>query len=107
MTSTVRWSGSFSDPAMSAFNLFDHLLNFAAPAFGVAGVLALLAGFLLPAAAGAPGRWAQFALNFVAGLAVLGAGLVYFGRDGMMLTYAALVVVCGTGQWWLARGWKR
>ena len=92
---------------MSAFNLLDHLLNFVAPAFAVAGVLALLAGFLLPAAVGAPGRWTQFALNFVAGVVVLGAGLAYFGRDGMMLTYAALVVVCGTGQWWLGRGWKR
>jgi hypothetical protein len=92
---------------MSAFNLLDHLLNFVAPAFAVAGVLALLAGFLLPATAGARGRWTQFALNFAAGVVVLGAGLAYFGRDGMMLTYAALVVVCGTGQWWLGRGWKR
>ena len=92
---------------MSALDLLYHLLNFAAPALFVAGVLALLARFLLPQAAGARGRWAQFAINLIAGVAVLCAGLAYFGRDGMMLTYAALVVVCGTAQWWLGRGWKR
>ncbi|MEJ8820762.1 hypothetical protein WKW80_01775 [Variovorax humicola] len=91
---------------MSALDLLNHLLNFAAPAFFVAGVLALLAGFLMPNAAGAPARWVQFALNFIAGLAVLVGGLAYFGHDGMMATYAALVVVCGTGQWLLARGWR-
>lgn len=92
---------------MSPFDLIDHLMNFAAPAFFVAGVLALLARFLLPKAAGAPGRWAQFGMTFAAGLAVLAAGLAWQGRDGAMLTYAALVVVCGTAQWWLGRGWKR
>ena len=90
---------------MPPLDLLNHLLNFVAPAFFVAGTLALLAGFLLPGAKG--GRWRQFGLNFVAGVLVLGAGLAYFGRDGKMLTYAALVLVCGTGQWWLGRGWKR
>lgn len=92
---------------MPLFDLLDHLLNFVAPALFVSAVLALLARFLLPDRAGAPGRVAQFGLGFVAGVAVLVAGLAYFGRDGMMATYAALVVVCGTVQWWLGRGWKR
>jgi hypothetical protein len=35
------------------------------------------------------------------------AGLVVSGRDGTMLTYAALVVVCGTVQWLAMRGWRR
>jgi len=93
--------------SMSALDLLNHLLNFAAPAFFVAGVLALLGRFLIPKAAGAPSGWLQFALNFIAGLAVLGGGLAYFGHDGMMATYAALVAVCGTGQWLLAQGWRR
>ena len=38
--------------------------------------------------------------------AVLAAGLVLWGRDGKMLTYAALVVACATCQWVLVRGWK-
>ena len=37
---------------------------------------------------------------------VLAAGLVLWGRDGKMLTYAALVVACATCQWVLVRGWK-
>ncbi|RYY95111.1 MAG: hypothetical protein EOO24_23485 [Comamonadaceae bacterium] len=92
---------------MTAFDLLDHLLNFVAPALFIAGVLALLAGFLLPQAAGAPARWVQFAGTFAAGVVVLAAGLAYFGRDGAMPTYVALVVVCGTAQWWLGRGWKK
>ena len=46
-------------------------------------------------------------LVFAAGVAVLAAGLAVFGRDGMMATYAALVVVCGTVQWLAMRGWRR
>lgn len=92
---------------MSPFDLLNHLLNFAAPAFFVAATLALLAPFLLPRRPGGSGRWSQFAINFIAGMAVLGGGLAWFGRDGMMTTYVALVIVCGTCQWWLGGGWKR
>jgi hypothetical protein len=50
------------------------------------------------------GRWAArtelLALAGV-GVAVLLAGLVYFGRDGKMATYAALVLAQGTLGWWL------
>ncbi|MEJ8846470.1 hypothetical protein [Variovorax rhizosphaerae] len=92
---------------MSALDLLNHLLNFVAPALFVAGVLALLSRFLVPKSAEAPALWMQFLLNLLAGIGVLGGGLAYFGRDGMMVTYAALVVVCGTGQWLLAQGWRR
>ncbi|MES2608646.1 MAG: hypothetical protein V4679_00325 [Pseudomonadota bacterium] len=33
------------------------------------------------------------------GVAVLLAGLWFGGRDAMMLTYGALVLVAGTAQW--------
>ena len=88
---------------MSAFDLINHLLNFAAPAFFVALLLALATWPFKPKRPGAPAVWAQAAINFIAGLVVLGGGLAYFGRDGMMATYAALVLVCGTVQWWLVR----
>ena len=39
----------------------------------------------------------------VSGSLVLLTGLVIFGRDGKMLTYAALVVVLGTLAWWNRR----
>lgn len=91
---------------MSPITLVDHLASFAAPAFFVALVLGL--GGRLILGKGAPlSFWAQVAANFAAGLAVLAGGLAYFGRDGMMATYAALVVVCGTLQWVLGGGLRR
>ncbi|RYF32261.1 MAG: hypothetical protein EOO26_11995 [Comamonadaceae bacterium] len=92
---------------MPASDLIAHLLNFVAPALFMALVLALATRFLMKRRAGAPALWAQAAINFIAGVGVLLAGLAFYGRDGMMMTYAALVVVCGTGQWLLARGWRR
>jgi hypothetical protein len=50
--------------------------------------------------------WLRWVILFAVGVAVLAAGLVLWGRDGKMLTYAALVVACATCQWVLVRGWK-
>ncbi len=89
---------------MPPLDLLDHLINFAAPAFFVALTLALASRLFKKKRPGRPGLWAQAAIVFIAGLLVLVAGLAYFGRDGMMATYAALVLVCGTAQWALGRG---
>ena len=91
---------------MSALDLLIHLLNFAAPAFFVALLLALLSRVALHRRSAAVGFWVQVGVTFAAGLVVLVAGLAWFGRDGRMATYAALVVVCGSAQWWLLRGWR-
>ena len=50
--------------------------------------------------------WLRGAILFAVGVAVLAAGLVLWGRDGKMLTYAALVLGCATCQWVLVRGWR-
>jgi hypothetical protein len=92
---------------MSALALLNHLLNFALPAVFVGGVLALCGRFLMPRKPGTPAIWAQFAINTIAGVLVLLAGLVVTGHDGRIASYAALVVVCGTVQWLLQRGWRR
>ncbi|RYY35453.1 MAG: hypothetical protein EOP59_15445 [Sphingomonadales bacterium] len=92
---------------MPASDFIVHLINFVAPALFMAVVLALATRVLMKKRAGAPALWAQVAINFIAGVAVLLAGLAFYGRDGMMTTYAALVAVCGTGQWLLAKGWRR
>ena len=92
---------------MPPLTLIDHLLNFVAPAFIVALTLAILTRWMFRRNAGAAGFWAQIALNATAGVAVLAIGLLYFGRDGKMASYAALVVVCGTVQWFLAGGHRR
>jgi zinc transporter ZupT len=92
---------------MGPLDLALHLLSFAAPAFAVALGLALGARlFRLDRSVGRR-WWVSVALNFVAGVAVLGAGLWYFGRDGKMATYAALVLVVATVQWVSGRSWAR
>ena len=81
-------------------------MSFFAPAFFLALGLALLAPVLLPAMRRGSGRWVSLALNFGVGCAVLAAGLWYFGRDGKMVTYAALVLVMASAQWVIGRGWR-
>jgi 4-amino-4-deoxy-L-arabinose transferase-like glycosyltransferase len=93
--------------SMAPLDLLDHLLNFVAPAFAVGFLCAILGRFAMRRAPKAPAWWAQGAINFVVGVAVLAAGLIVFGRDGKMATYAALVVACGTSQWLVAGGWRR
>ena len=84
---------------MSLWNLILHLGNFALPAL-------VLAALLAPAVAGwrglTPRRlWRAWWLLAGAGLLVLVAGLVGFGHDGRMASYAALVLVVGSLACWL------
>lgn len=88
------------------FVFLGHLFNFAAPALFLALLLALGGRFLGPKGASALAWYAQAAINSVVGCAVLLAGLWWLGRDGRMLTYAALVLVCASCQWLLQRGWR-
>jgi hypothetical protein len=78
-----------------------------APAAFLALVLVLASRYLGGKRAGVPRWWVQWTSTFAAGVLVLVAGLVVFGRDGAMATYAALVGVSGTVQWLAMRGWRR
>ena len=90
---------------MSPLDWTFHLVGFAAPALFVA--LAVTFGARLVGAAPQPLRWwAQVAINFTAGLAVLAAGLWHFGVDGKMATYASLALAVAACQWLCSRGWK-
>jgi hypothetical protein len=91
---------------MGPLDLFIHLLNFAAPALFVAALSVLASRIFLGATAAALAWWAQLAINFIVCLATLLAGLWFFGHDGKMASYAALVLACGSSQWLLARGWR-
>ncbi len=84
----------------------DHLLNFLAPAAGVALLLVAGTRVLMRKRPPALSWRAQAAILFAVGAAVLVAGLVLFGRDGKMLTYGALVLACASSQWLLLRGWR-
>jgi hypothetical protein len=88
---------------MGPLDLLFHVLGFAAPALAVGLLLALCARLAWP---GRGPLWTHAAVNVVAGVAVLAGGLLLFGRDGKMATYAALVGVLALSQWLLSRGWR-
>ncbi len=83
---------------MTVLLLLEHVIAFIGPAVGLAFVLWL---GLRARRAVRFGPLVQFGLLLAVGVLVLLAGLVVFGRDGRMLTYAALVTSQGTLAWWL------
>ncbi len=91
---------------MGPIDLLFHLSSFLAPALGVALGVAFAAR-LLGLGRGAAHWWAPVALNFLAGVAVLLAGLWFFGTDGKMATYAAMVVAVASMQWLAGSNWRR
>ena len=88
---------------MGPIDSFFHLLNFAAPALVVGVLTALAARIFMKNKPLALSMYAQAAINFVVCLLVLAGGLWFFGHDGKMATYAALVLACATSQWCLSR----
>ena len=95
---------------MELLDIANHLLNFVAPALFVALLLAL-AGRVVRGRGALVGGfwrglWRSVWVNALLGSAVLTAGLIGFGNDGKMLTYAALVLVCASAQWALDHGWR-
>jgi len=86
---------------MTFFALLGHFANFVAPALVMAALL-----WLGPRIGRGkrPVRWrpsAEMAVLAGSGVVVLVAGLIIFGRDGKMFTYAALVLAQGTLAWWM------
>ena len=83
---------------MSALDALYHLINFALPAVFVGGALALWSK-----------RYSKRAvrqtwlINSVVGIIAMAAGLILFGVDGKMLSYALLVVACSLSQLLLSR----
>lgn len=92
---------------MAPLDLLDQLLNLLAPALFVAVVTPLAARIIMRKGPAAIVWWAQIAINLVVGAAALVLGLWYFGHDGKMASYTALVLGCATSQWLMARGWRR
>ena len=95
---------------MTAYLLLDHILNFLAPAAALALLLVLLSRifsrFLASKKPLSQSIYAQAAIVFIVNVLVLAAGLVLFGNDGKMATYAALVLASAVCQWVLWRGWR-
>ena len=95
---------------MTAYLLTDHLLNFVAPAAVLALFLVLLSRifsrYLVSKPVVAVSIYKQAAIIFIVNVLVLTAGVVLFGNDGKMATYAAMVLASSVCQWVLWRGWR-
>jgi hypothetical protein len=74
-----------------------HGLHFVAPAVFVAFLIAWV-GLWQGRSVSLRNLVRQTALLGVANVAVLVLGLVWFGRDGKMATYAMMIVVCASCQ---------
>ena len=87
-------------------DLLNHLLNFFAPAFGVALLVTLFAFIFIRKQALAAGFIRSAAINLFFSCGALVFGLWFFGRDGKMSTYAAMALFCASSQWVVQRGWR-
>lgn len=88
---------------MGALTLLNHIANFLAPALWLALGLAVVSRIIIKKKASAHSLIKQTAILFAVCTSVLLLGLLFFGRDGKMLTYAALVVAGAGAQGWLQR----
>lgn len=84
-----------------------HLAGFVAPALALALLMPLAGRLVAGGRALVAGYALQAGLCLAAGVAVQGLGLWYFGRDGKLATYGALVLVMATTQWLASGAWRR
>lgn len=89
---------------MSPLDLLNHLINFALPAVAMGVMMPLFSRLLWRKVAIKRSLKAQVAITTLACLAVLITGLVVFGNDGKMATYAGVVLAAGLCQWWYQGG---
>ncbi len=91
---------------MGVFGLINHLLNFLLPALALAVLLPLCVRWTPMGRGAAVGLGSNMLVLMAVNTAVLLAGLVWFERDGKMLTYLALAVAGASTQWILLKGWR-
>lgn len=91
---------------MDLLDVLWHLLNFIAPAVAVALSVSWVGQFFLARPTHRP-RWRLLlGINLLVCVAASLGALAFFGRDGKMLGYAAMVLAVATSQWLLSRGWR-
>jgi hypothetical protein len=91
---------------MDSLQFLNHLLNFFAPAMCVALLVPLGARILMKKVSASPVLSTQMGVNLVVCGMVSGLGLLFFGRDGKMATYAVMALLCASSQWFMMRGWR-
>jgi hypothetical protein len=88
---------------MDVLSLIVHVLNFSAPAVAVAAWITLISPLIWRSSSPWKAWKSRFVLNSLAGVLMLLLGFIWFGRDGKMISYAAMVLACATSQWLLTR----
>jgi uncharacterized membrane protein HdeD (DUF308 family) len=91
---------------MGLFALLNHLINLLAPALVVGPLLAVVAPLVQKKAALRHSWLWHSVLNVLAGVLALLAGLWFFGHDGKMASYMAMLVCCATAQFAAVKGWR-
>ena len=89
---------------MGPLDLLTHIFNFLAPAVAVGVLVAIVGQIFKRKMPGARVFRAQAAINCVAGALTLGGGLWFFGHDGKMASYAAMVLAIASSQCFLRKG---
>ncbi len=89
---------------MNFLDLAWHTVNFAAPALLLGAISAAAAKLLWRGPLRATPWHRLSGQAAAAGLLAGLAGLVITGRDGKMVTYAAMVLACAASLWWRTRG---
>lgn len=89
---------------MGPFDAFGHVVNLFVPALLLGALAAALAkAALRRELAGL--AWHRLAVPACAASAAVAlAGLIVFGRDGRMATYAAMTAACAITLWWQGFG---
>ena len=89
---------------MGVLDAMWHLLNFLAPAFVVGVVATFLAKLLWWRTLKSVSLWRMTSWAVLASSLALVGGLLWTGRDGKMVTYGAMVLMCALALWWA--GWR-
>jgi hypothetical protein len=94
---------------MTFYGALIHILNFILPAVFVGGLLAVFAPLILRIKTNRTRQQVmrQWLINAICGIAALALGLWFYGVDGKMMSYTALVLVCGASQFVQLRAWRK
>ena len=84
-----------------------HLLGFALPGFFVGFFMVFAMPMVWPRRPSVISMPVQLALHTVLTLTVSLAGLWWFGRDGKVATYGAVVLMAATAQWAFSGAWRK
>ncbi len=84
---------------MQASSAFWHIVNFLAPAITLGGIAAAATGWIWRRELVAGSVWRFWLVASLAVASAEVAGLLVFGHDGKMLTYALMVVASAAALW--------